>query len=356
MPHAVLLSRHPELLLKPDATMRVAIEALTQSHIGIALVVDDHKKLLGIVVDTDIRKALLRGDTMELPVERIMTTDPVTVRAGQSSAEVAELFGETLKSYMPVVDANRRLIGLASLTDYLKVPEHHSNWVVLMAGGMGMRLRPLTNDRPKPMVMMGTKPLLEIILEQLIASGFDRFILSVNYLAEQVVAHFGDGSKWGVRIEYLQETKPLGTAGALGLIRQRLDRSFLVMNGDLLTQVNFRSMLDFHRTEKNLATIGVKQIEIQIPYGVVQTSGHLIEAIIEKPVHRVTVNGGIYVLEPDVLSFVPEGEPRDMPQLLESIRLQHAARVGCFPIQEYWQDIGEMKDYHKAVQDWESRS
>lgn len=346
------LKKHPEIILPPTATLRTAMEIITNSQVGIVLVTEQDRRLLGIVVDSDIRRALLRGKGMEVPISEVMNATPFIADAAASSTELAVIFRAQRMAYLPIVDKEHKLVGLAGMVDYMTIPESCPNWVVIMAGGQGMRLRPLTEKTPKPMMRIGNKPLLELVIERLVASGLNRFILSVNYLGDQIKDHFGDGSRWAAQIEYVTEDTKMGTAGALGLITRDLERSFIVMNGDLLTKVNFRSLLDFHQGDGNLATLCVREYDFQVPYGVVKMQDNKLASIDEKPVHRFFVNAGIYVLEPSVLSQLKAKTSRDMPDLLDGINRSSPGKVGCFPIQEYWLDIGKVEDYQRAVQEF----
>lgn len=347
------LDKYPRVALAETATLRDAMAALTETQAGIALVVAADKRLLGILVDSDIRKALLRGAAMESPATTAMNPAPFTLDAAATEEEIAAAFRQQRKSYIPLIDKKGRLEGVAAMVDYISLPQPAPNWVVIMAGGQGRRLRPLTNDTPKPMMRIGERPLLELVMERLVASGLNRFVLSVNYLADKIQEHFGDGSRLGAQIEYVREDDELGTAGALSLITRDLERSFIVMNGDLLTKVNFRSLLDFHESEGNLATVCLREYDFQVPYGVVQVRDHKLAAIVEKPIHRFFVNAGIYVLEPSVLARLKPNAARDMPDLLEEVRRAKEGSVGCFPVQEYWLDIGKMEDYKKAVKEYD---
>ena len=204
------------------------------------------------------------------------------------------------------------------------------------------------------MMKVGDKPLLEVLLERLVASGLKRFIFTVNYLAHRIQDHFGDGSRWGARIEYIVEKKELGTAGALSLIAKKFEGSLIVMNADLLTKVNFRALLNYHQESSHMATLCVREYDFQVPYGVVQIRDQKLHGIVEKPVHKFFVNAGIYVLEPRALVRLKKGVSRDMPDLLEELRRSKPGSVGCFPVQEYWLDIGKPEDYRQAIKDYES--
>lgn len=346
------LKEHPEIVLRPEATMRDAMEALTKSGVGIALIVDASKKLQGIIVDSDIRRALLAGSPMDAPVVKIMNPKPFTAPADMDDEALGQLFRERNRAYIPLVDKEGRLAGLAGLVDHLGVSSTLPNWTVVMAGGLGKRLRPLTDNTPKPLMRVGDKPILEHNVERLVAAGLTRMIFSINYLGEQIKAHFGDGARWGAQIEYITEDRELGTAGPLSLIGRALQEPFLVMNADLLTKVGFRSLLDYHRSEGHQATLCVREYDFQVPYGVAQMENGRLTAIVEKPVHKFFVNAGIYVLDPSVLAKLKRDEPRDMPDLLESLRAASPGAVGCFPVSEYWLDIGQLEDYRRAQREY----
>jgi dTDP-glucose pyrophosphorylase len=347
-----LLKRHPQIVLSPDAPLRAAMTAMTACQVGLVMVVDARRKLLGVLVDNDLRRALLAGAELSSPVRRAMNPKPVVLRKGTPPEEVSELFRLTGHKNIPVVDARGRLVELTAIHDYAAIPKRYPNRVVLMAGGQGRRLLPLTEDTPKPMLKLGGKPILEHLVEQLAAAGFVHFVISVNYLAEKIRDHFGDGSRWGVEIEYVTERKPLGTVGALRLLKPTPKEPFLVMNGDVLTKANFGALLDFHASEKGLATVCVKSHEIQIPYGVVELSGRRMSRFREKPTHRFLINAGIYVLDPRALAFIPKGRPCDMPELLASIRRKRRSGVACFPVEEYWLDIGGLHEYRRASKEF----
>lgn len=345
-----LLKRHPRLILKPAASLKDAMKAMTACESALVLVAGPGRRLLGVVADIDIRRAMLTaGAGLSTPVARVMNKRPVTVRDDAPPEAVSEVFRRTGHANIPVVDAKGRLVELANVLDFAAIPKRYPHRVVLMAGGQGRRLLPLTEGTPKPMLKLGGKPILEHLIEQLAAAGFVHFIIAVNYLADQIQSHFGDGSRWGVRIEYLREPKPLGTVGALSLLKEKPEAPLLVMNGDVLTKVNFAALLDFHAAEKGLATVCVKRHEIQVPYGVVELSGKRLSGFVEKPTHRFLVNAGIYVLDPKVLALIPKGRPSDMPDILAAVRRRRKDAVACFPIEEYWLDIGGPSEYERAA-------
>lgn len=346
------LDTHPEILVPPGTTLRDAMERLNRSTAGIVLVAGDDRRLLGILVDSDIRKALLAGVGMTEPVEKAMNAKPFTATIDATRETLSALFRQRRRAYIPLVDADGRVRGLAAMAEHLSVPQGLDNLVVIMAGGLGTRLRPFTDNVPKPMMPVGGRPLLEHLLENLISHGFSRFAISLHYLGDSIRAHFGDGSRWGVSISYVEERERLGTAGALSLLEGPFKAPLLVMNADLLTKVNFRALVDFHTSEKNQATVCVREYDFQVPYGVVQIQDRKLMGMVEKPVHRFHVNAGIYCLDPDIVARMPKGEACDMPQLLETVRGRRADGVGCFPIQEYWLDIGRLEDYDRAKREY----
>lgn len=347
-----VLKQHPEILLSPSATLRDAMQAMTTTRIGITLVVDAERRLLGIVNDIDIRRCLLRGGGMDTCVDSFMNRDPLVMKPNLSDADIAEFYRSHPKSQIPVVDKDGRLCALTDMRDYTTIPQHFSNRVVIMAGGLGQRLGALTANTPKPMLPLGGKPILEVLLEQFKESGFTRFSFAVNYLADRVMEHFQDGSAWGVKVDYLREDKPLGTIGALSLVRDIPEEPVLVANGDILTKVNFQALLNFHTSEGASATLCVKPHDVQLPFGVVEMDGPHLRRFTEKPVQRSYINAGIYVLQPEALGWIPKDTRYDMPQLIADIQGRRQKGVACFPIQEYWMDIGEAQSYRRASTDY----
>jgi dTDP-glucose pyrophosphorylase len=335
-----------EAFIGPDATIQEAVAIIDRSPGKIALVVTSERVLIGTITDGDVRRGLLRGVPLEGSVQPIINTHP---RVAHSDTEkevlLARMRQERLR-HLPLVDGEGQLVGLETLVDLLE-SQRLENWVVLMAGGEGRRLRPLTDDVPKPMLSVGSKPLLETIINSFISAGFHKFFLSVNYKAELVERHFGDGSSRGIEIQYLREAKPLGTAGSLSLLRERPAMPFIVMNGDILTKVDFREILNFHRDHRAAGTMCVREYCIQVPYGVVQVRGNNLLAIEEKPTARNFVNAGVYVLEPEVLDKLPPGTAMTMPDLFGRLIAERRPCCVC-PIREYWLDVGQMADLQRA--------
>ena len=341
-----------KLTVGPDVSVRAAIEAIDRSKRQIALVVDADGRLVATVTDGDVRRGILHGVDLDGPVSQVMHVSPTTVTEGAPDAETRRLIRERKLHHVPVLDAGGRLVDLATVEDLFGVTPK-STRVVLMAGGLGKRLRPLTETVPKPMLTVGGKPLLEQIIGVFADQGFWRISISVNYKAEMVRDHFGDGSDFGVSIDYIEEEQAMGTAGALSLLAERPDEPFLVMNGDLLVSLQFSELLSYHREKGATGTLVVRDFEQQIPYGVVRSHDGLMSAIEEKPVERYFVNGGIYVLSPDALDHLEPGRPMDMPDLLT--RLTGAGRkVGVYPLRDYWRDIGRIDDLEAARSEFDN--
>lgn len=338
------------ILIAPQTTLRSAIECIDAGAIEIALLVDQERRLLGTVTDGDVRRALLAGATLEAPIDSIAHHDPVAAEAGASDALLLNLMTEHGIDQVPLIDGER-VIDIAFLRDLVGGAggaEGADHPVVLMAGGAGLRLRPLTEKTPKPMLPVGDRPLLETVLSQVRAAGFSRVLMAVNFRAEVIEQHFGDGSRFGVDIEYLHEDRPLGSAGALRLAASELDSPFIVMNADLLTNVKLAALMRFHCEEGNVITVGVRQYALELPYGVIEMEGTRLKNLREKPRLSFFVNAGIYAVEPTAYPLIATlAERFDMTDLVESA-LAADARVGGFPVREYWLDVGHLADYDRS--------
>lgn len=334
-------------LVNSDVTLEQAIEVLDKAALRIALIVSEDNKLLGTLTDGDVRRALLKHLPLETPVTEVMNTQPKTAVQTWTDSRVLAMLEQYELLQLPLVDSEGRVIGLANLHDILN-KHRHDNPVFLMAGGFGTRLRPLTNNCPKPMLKVGDKPILEQILLNFVEAGFHRFYISTHYMPEVIRDYFGYGEKWGVSIQYVHEEEPLGTGGALGLLpHDEIDQPLFMMNGDLLTSLNLHSFLEFHKTHNGVATMCVREYEHQVPYGVITNEGCQIKSMIEKPIHRFFVNAGIYLLDPILVKSVAPGTCIDMPTLLEQ-QIENNKIVNMFPVHEYWLDIGRMDDFYKA--------
>jgi dTDP-glucose pyrophosphorylase/CBS domain-containing protein len=333
-------------LLPLDATLQEAITCLELAVLQIAIVVDLDGVLVGTITDGDIRRGLLRGLGLSNSIDTIIFRDPVVAPPQLGREAVLQLMQANMIRQLPIVDESRKVIGL-HLMESLINPSKLPNLMVIMAGGQGTRLRPHTENCPKPLLMVGGKPMLEHIIIGAKAEGFRHFILAVHYLGDMIEDYCGDGSRWDVRIDYVREESPLGTAGALGLLSPRPEAPFVVSNGDVLTDINYGEMLDFHCRYSASATMAVRMYEWQHPFGVVRTKGVDIIGLEEKPVVRNHINAGIYVLEPDVLSMLEVGERCDMPTLFNRL-LDSSTRAIVYPIHEPWLDVGRLEDYEQV--------
>ncbi|ELA4930542.1 nucleotidyltransferase family protein [Vibrio vulnificus] len=338
-------------VLSPNATVKDALRVIDAESLRVALVVDETGVLLGVVTDGDIRRGLLAGKTLETTLPEVMNRQPITASVHSERSDLIARMNKLDILFIPLVDGPY-LVGLETLHSALVDKPSYQNPVFLMAGGFGTRLRPLTDNCPKPMLKIGNKPILETVIRSFIKAGFVNFYISTHYMPELIHAHFGDGSEFGVNITYVHEESPLGTGGALGLLPNDLpkDLPLIMMNGDVLTKVDFQRLLDFHVSHDADATMCVREYDYQIPYGVINGEGNKITSMVEKPIQRFFVNAGIYVVSPRVIQSVPENHRIDMPTLLEQ-HMQERNNVLMFPIHEYWLDIGRMDDFNRAQAD-----
>lgn len=335
------------ILIQPEMPLEEAIAVLDKGGLRIALIADSNRHLQGTLTDGDIRRALLKHVPLTAPVTDVMCKTPHAADSNWSKEKILSVMEDLELLQIPIVDSDNRIVGLETLHGLME-RRTVENPVFLMAGGFGTRLKPLTNECPKPLLKVGDKPILELILESLAKAGFYRFFISTHYLPEMIRDHFGDGSQWGVNIEYVHEEEPLGTGGALGLLpKDQIDLPLIMMNGDLLTTVNYRGLLEFHVEHGSVATMCVREYEHQVPYGVVQSDGTYIKSMDEKPVQKCFINAGIYVVSPELVCSVTKGEHVDMPTLLEN-QITQNRKVSMFPVHEYWLDIGKMDDFKKA--------
>jgi dTDP-glucose pyrophosphorylase len=339
-----------DIILPPSASIREALRRIDAAGTQLALVADEDDRLLGTVSDGDIRRGLLAELSLDDCVDTCMHVTPLVARSGTTDAQLLELLRHHGLHQIPIVDQSGRIVDL-KLMDDLLAPRARDNPVVLMVGGLGQRLGDLTRDRPKPMLDVGGRPILEHIVRNFIAQGFHRFWFAVNYRAEIIEHHFGDGSAMGCEIRYLRERQRMGTAGALSLLPDRPDLPLVVSNGDLLTKADMGALVDHHDESAVDATMAVREYEVQVPYGVVQTDGGLMVGIEEKPIHRHLIAGGLYVLSPHTLDHVPTDTFFDMPALLEKIA-GGGGQVSVFAIDGYWLDIGRHADYQRACNDF----
>lgn len=335
-----------QAVLTPDATIRQAIANLDKTAIKIVLVANEDGKLQGTVSDGDIRRGLLKGCDLDSPLTLITHKNALVVPPDMGRDLVMQLMVVNKIQQIPVVDEHHRVVGLY-LWDEIATPPVRDNVMVIMAGGMGKRLRPHTENCPKPLLPVAGKPMLEHIITRAKLEGFSHFVLAIHYLGHMIEDYFGNGEQLGVRIDYLREESPLGTAGALGLLNPRPNAAFVVTNGDVITDIRYGELLDFHLRHNAAATMAVRLHEWQHPFGVVQTEGVEIIGFEEKPIARSHINAGVYALDPEALDSLTEGAVCDMPTLFE--RLQgKAKRTVAYPMHEPWLDVGRPDDLEAA--------
>ena len=338
-------------LIAPDTPVLETMRVLDSSLLQVALVVDKGRKLIGTVTDGDIRRAILAGKSLDTSVAEIMNRSPKFCHQSDDRALIVHRLKSLHLHQMPILDERGVVVGLEIIDEILEngIKE---NWAMIMAGGLGSRLRPFTYEQPKPMLKVGEKPLLEIIIENLSAYGFRNFYISIHYKAELIKGHFGDGERWNANIRYVEEDKKLGTAGSLGLLPEKPKESILVVNGDLLTKLNYNYLFEFHEEHKAQATMCVREYRFQVPFGVVRLDRHKLVAIDEKPEHKFFVNAGIYLLEPEVLDWIDREIYLDMPALFEKL-IGAGLETSVFPIREYWLDVGREIDLKKARDEYQ---
>jgi dTDP-glucose pyrophosphorylase/CBS domain-containing protein len=348
------MSRLDKLVVNPDSSLRKVLECIDRGAQGIALVLENDRRLVATITDGDMRRAVLASVDLDLTVNDFLrqtehqSHTPLTARLGTPDSELLHLMSTTTLRQIPLIDENGKVVDIAFLSELVKEYELPLRAVV-MAGGYGTRLLPLTHDLPKPMLPVGDRPLLELIVEQLRGAGIRKVNFTTHYKGEVIADHFKDGQEFGIDICYVNEDQPLGTAGALSLLEES-DEPLLVMNGDILTRVDFRAMHDFHREHDADLTVAVRQYEFHVPYGVIETRGAEVIGISEKPVVRQFINAGIYLLNPSVIRLIPNGQASDIPDLIDRL-VKEDRRVVCFPIREYWLDIGKSDHYDQARAD-----
>ncbi|MGO3915062.1 MAG: nucleotidyltransferase family protein [Pseudoalteromonas sp.] len=339
-----------KVIITPTTSIRQALEIIDKEALRVALVVLGCDTLVGMVTDGDVRRGILKGVELTDPVDKIMNKSPLSANVCLSTGELKKLMQERQILSLPLVDDEGRLVGLKTLYDTLTV-DKRENPVFIMAGGFGTRLKPLTDNCPKPMLKVGGKPMLEILINNFKSHGFYKFYISTHYLPDVIMDYFGDGSKFDIEITYVHEEQPLGTGGALSLLPDSLPTEPLIMiNGDILTNVDFAKVLDFHVKQKSDATMCVRDYEIKVPFGVIEGEGHEITDIVEKPTYRYFVNAGIYIISNEIIQSLPSNEYLDMPTLFENKQLS-GNKTLKFPIHEYWLDVGRHDDFNKAQTD-----
>ena len=337
------------------ATILDALKVIEAGALKFAIVTSNDGKLCGSLSDGDVRRGILKGVGMNENVSVVMNPTPILISNKTSEAEIIEVMKKKQITYLPKVDKDGFVLELVSLTELEEEVSTKESSVILMAGGLGARLGELTANCPKPMLKVGDKPILELIIENFKANGYHNFFLSVNYMSEVIENYFGNGEKFGVKITYLREKERLGTAGSLSLMKPINDQPIIVMNGDLLTNVDFDSLLKHHAKNKFDATMCVRQHDYQIPFGVVHVQETEMNYIEEKPIYSQLVNAGIYILMPELLQNMPQGTFLDMPSFLSEMKTKQNKRIGVFPIHEYWIDIGRKDDFLRAELEYLNR-
>ncbi len=340
-----------DVVVHEGASLREVLEAITRSGRQIALVVDGDLRLVGVATDGDIRKALIRGVSLDSKVEEAMNRSPIVAAPGLSPAGAIALMRSRSIRHLPLVDGGRRVLDLLVLDDLLAPPRPLTACAVIMAGGQGRRLMPHTESTPKPLVTVGGRPLLEILIDRLRESGIAQILIAVHHLSEMIRDRLGDGRGLGVSIAYVEEPTPLGTMGALTLVRDRLREPFFVVNGDILTKCDFRTMWEFHRSQADVAiTVGVSVQQVEMPYGEFTLRGNRVVELEEKPRKEFPVNAGIYVVEPSAVDAIPAGQYFDATDLIRLL-LRRGRHVAAHLIREYWLDVGRPPDLEKANRD-----
>jgi len=334
------------VILSINSNIEDAIHVLNNVALKIVLVTDTNGVLVGTISDGDIRRGLLQGLNLSSPVESIVHHDAVIVTPEADRNLVLQLMASNKIQQVPIVNENMHVIGL-HLWDEVSTPSVRTNIMVIMAGGKGTRLHPQTENCPKPLLLIGGKPILEHIIDRAKAEGISHFVLAIYHLGHMIEEYFGDGKRFGVNIEYLREESPLGTAGALSLLSPIPNSSFLVTNGDVITDIHYGELLDFHQQQQATATMAVRVYEWQNPFGVVETEGIEITGYEEKPISRSQINAGVYVIEPAALSQLVNAEVCDMPTLFERLKSQ-AERIVAYLIYEPWLDVGRPADLVEA--------
>lgn len=340
-----------DIIVKEASSLLEVLQIIDRSSKQIAVVVDDNKKLLGTINDGDIRRALLNNISLNESVKNIYFKTPTVASINNSKKEIMNICRTKKIHQIPIIDDKGDLVGLEIL-DELISKESKPNKVVLMVGGLGTRLRPLTEHIPKPMLKVGSKPILQTIVEKFAEYGYTNIVMCINYKSNIIQDYFKDGKEFGVNIEYVFEEQRMGTAGALSLLQEKPKEPFFVMNGDLLTNVNFEHLHDFHISNNSMGTMCVKEYDFQVPYGVVNIDESKIKSIVEKPIHKFFINAGIYMLSPDAIKYIPKNDFYDMPTLFEKL-IKEDKNAISFPLREYWLDIGQIDEYKKANEEYD---
>jgi dTDP-glucose pyrophosphorylase/CBS domain-containing protein len=351
-----IYSQNAEILLNESSSITDAIRILDRSAIKFLLIINSQQKLLGTITDGDVRRGLLKGLKLQSSVTEIMNRKPIVAQGQDDLTKKAKLIkklNQALLPVVPIVNEHQELVDLILLdTEGSSLKD---NPVLILAGGLGTRLGELTKNTPKPLLPVGETPIIEIAIQNLIKYGFQKFYVSINYKGEMIKESLGNGDRWNCEISYLEEKERLGTAGPISLLNGKVTHPFLVINGDIITKIDFESLFRFHHSHQELATLCVKEYDMQVPFGVVQLKDNKVTNIEEKPVHSFFVSAGIYAFNPEVIPLVPPQTQFDMPQLFQAIMAEKKG-VRAFPIMEYWIDVGRHSDLQKAQSDFNGDS
>jgi len=339
------------LIIDEDATILEAIKKINENSQQLICIIDHDGKLLGMASDGDIRRALANGSDLDSKLRDCMNINPMTMHIGSNPQDIQSLMLKHKVGQVPLVDDKSILINIVTQQSIVE-DARHENWVILMAGGKGTRLRPLTNDLPKPLIPIAGRPIIETIIKSFSVAGYKQFYVSVNYLRDKIKDHLQDGSQWATAVHYLDENEPTGTAGSLALLPERPTAPFFIMNSDILTNVDFSAIRKKHEKQKNVLTVCARTVETTIAYGVLDTDGDRITGCREKPTERRQVNAGVYMANPEILDIIgPDVRFFNMTDVIDEC-LKKGLRIGIFHIHEYWSDIGQISDLKAAKEQY----
>ncbi|MBU5591097.1 nucleotidyltransferase family protein [Clostridium sp. MSJ-4] len=337
------------LFVYKNYTIRQSLQAIDLGAKGIVLLVNEDGTLIGTITDGDIRRAILRGASLDDSIENVAHYNPISVKQSMTKEEIKDIFIKKAVKHIPIVDIDNKVIDLVRINDIL-LPDGKENLVVIMAGGLGTRLKELTREIPKPMLKVGKDPILQHIINNFKQYGYNKLVLSVNYKADIIENYFQDGYAYGVKINYVREKKRLGTGGGIKLTKDYIKAPFFVTNGDIFTSLNVEDMMNFHIENKFDITVGVRRHSFKIPYGVINSEENSIISVEEKPTMEYLINGGIYCINPDIIDYIPNDEYYEITDLINRC-IKEGKKVGSYEIKEYWMDIGRIEDYYKVNED-----
>ncbi len=340
------MSAWMKALINTNATIKDAIQILNRVGLRIVIAVDEAGKFLGTVSDGDIRRGMLKGFSLDSSIQNILRSDAIIVPDGLSRDVIIRLMLINKIHQIPIVNDDNRIVGL-HLWDEINLTPQRPNIFLIMAGGKGTRLMPHTKECPKPLVKVGGKPMIDHIIERAKSFGYSNFVVSVQHLGEMIQEHLGDGRRFNINLSYLKESTPLGTAGALSLLAKKPDVPIVISNGDVMSDIDYGEILDFHIRNGAFATMAVKLYQWQNPFGVVQMQGIDISGFEEKPIINSHVNAGVYVLSPKSIDYLESGVECSMPALFEKLRLD-SKKIIAYPMHEPWLDVGRPGDLEKA--------